>query len=415
MAHVFVRLAALVIGCVLSLGAAAAPVSVEMTWMSIANWYFHIGDKRIVMDAYITRVPGPPFFVAPAAYPNDLYAYTQGPYGVDLASITRVRDAMLGNAKLDYLLAGHSHFDHTWDTPTWAKLTGAPMIGGMSSCFQALAQGVPAAQCRSVNGGEKIVLGDGITARVVRFNHSGDASNPVQHFARELYRPPVLDPATGGLRAGVGEDYPNGGGNRAFLFTVDTADGQLSFFVQNSASAFDLDKDVLVDGVSYGAPVKNLAAAMADAGLKQVDVWIGTGGRSVAELIVPVLHPKIYIPNHWDGLFNSFWKGMPYPFKDDDLMAYLDAQKVAVLPQKQYFDTYVLTRNGVTMIPNHEVKQALGFADAQRFDKAMLDAVSHVASTSDGDDCGEGFKPADAWTSHMAQNPYVRPGWLSMP
>ena len=88
----------------------------------------------------------------------------------------------------------------------------------------------------------------------------------------------VLDPATGGLRAGVGEDYPNGGGNRAFLFTVDTTDGQVSFFVQNSASAFDLDKDIIVDGVSYGAPLKNLAAAMADAGLKQVDVWIGTGG-----------------------------------------------------------------------------------------------------------------------------------------
>ena len=125
MVNVVVRLAVLVIACISSIAAVAAPTSVEMTWMSIANWYFHIGDKRIVMDAYITRVPGPPFFVAPVAYPNDLYAYTQGPYGVDLPSITRVREAVLGNAKLDYLLAGHSHFDHTWDTPTWAKLTGS--------------------------------------------------------------------------------------------------------------------------------------------------------------------------------------------------------------------------------------------------------------------------------------------------
>jgi hypothetical protein len=415
MAKLVSWLVVLVTACISSITAVAAPASVEMTWMSIANWYFQIGDKRIMMDAYITRVPGPPFFVAPAAYPNDLYAYTQGPYGVDLPSITRVRDAVLGSAKLDYLLAGHSHFDHTWDTPTWAKLTGAPMIGGMSSCFQALAQGVPTSQCRSVSGGEKIALGDGITARVVRFNHSGDASNPVQHFARELYRPPILDPATGGLRAGVGEDYPNGGGNRAFLFTVDTTDGQVTFFVQNSASAFDLEKDILVDGVSYGAPLKNLAAAMADAGLKQVDVWIGTGGRAVAELIVPVLHPKVYIPSHWDGLFNSFWKGMPYPFKDDDLTAYLGAQNVVVLPQKQYFDTYVLTRKGVTMVTNHDVKQALGFRDVQGFDKAMLDAVSHVASTSDGDDCGEGFKAVSAWSAHLAQNRYPQPAWLSKP
>ena len=381
----------------------ASPARVEMTWMSVANWYFRIGDKRIMMDAYITRVPGPPFFFAPPAYPNDQLAYTQRSYQVDTPSITRVRDAVLGSgAKLDYLLAGHSHFDHTWDTPTWAKLTGAQMIGGMSSCLQANAQGVSGAQCRIVNGGEKIILGDGITVRVIRFNHSGDARNPIQHFARELYRPPVPDGATGGLRAGVGEDYPNGGGGRAFLFTIDGADGQISFFVQNSASTYDLDQDILIDGVNYGAPLKNLAAAMKDAGLTQVDAWIGTGGRAVAELIVPVIHPKVYIPNHWDGLFNPFWKGLPYPFKDEALKTYLDEQKIALLPEKQYFDTYVLTRTGVTMEPNRDVKRTLGFADAQPFARAMLDAVTQVASTSDGDDCEEGFKTPRDWTKLFA-------------
>ena len=43
---------------------------------------------------------------------------------------------------------------------------------------------------------------------------------------------------------------PNGGGNRAFLFTIDGAEGPLTFFVNNSASAFDLDRDIVVDGVS---------------------------------------------------------------------------------------------------------------------------------------------------------------------
>src|SRR5579862_1720487 len=182
--------AALVIGTVATV-ASAAQTSVEMTWMSIANWYFKVGDKRIMMDAYITRVPGPPFFYPPKSYPNDLYAYTKGPYGVDIDSIKKVKDVVLGPAKLDYMLVGHSHFDHSWDSPTWSKMTGAQMIGGASSCMQGLAQGLPAAQCTSVSGGEKISLGDGITMRVVRFNHSGDASNPIQHFARELYQPPV--------------------------------------------------------------------------------------------------------------------------------------------------------------------------------------------------------------------------------
>jgi L-ascorbate metabolism protein UlaG (beta-lactamase superfamily) len=393
---------ALALSALLALPALAAPASVEMTWMSIANWYFKIGDKRIVMDGYITRVPGPPFFYPPTAYPKDLYAYTKEGYAVDVPSITKVREAMLGSAKLDYLLVGHSHFDHSWDTPTWSKMTGAPMIGGQSTCMQAAAQGVASEHCRSVSGGEKISLGDGITIRVVRFNHSGDASNPIQHFARELYQPPVPD-AKGGLRAGVGEDYPNGGGNRAFLFTIEGDGGPLTFFVNNSASAYDLNKDIVVDGVSYGSPLGNLAAAMKDAGLTQVDAWIGTGGKPVAELIVPVIHPRAYIPSHWDGLFNPFWKGMPYPFKDEALNAYLDEQKIPMLAQKQYFDTFVLTRNGLAPQPNPEVKARLGFADAQPFNKAMLDAVTRVASTAEGDDCGEGWKKPSDWSRMFAQ------------
>ena len=387
------RIAALLVA-VLALAAGignatAATEGIELTWMSIANWYIRIGDKRFIMDGYITRVPGPPFFLVAPNYPNDKYTFTREPFGVDVKSVSRVRDALLGDQKLDYLLAGHSHFDHSWDTPTWSKLTGAPIIGGISSCYQATAQGVPQSQCRVVNGGERLDLGQGITIRVVRFNHSGDSSNPIQHFARELYRPPAPDPVTGGLRAGVGEDYPNGGGNRAFLFTVETSDGQVSFFIQNSASAFDLDKDIVVDGVNYGAPLKNLAAAMADAGLKQVDAWIGTGGKDVAELIVPVIHPKAYIPSHWDGLFNPFWKGIPYPFKDDALKAYLDSQHVLLMPEKQYFDSYFLTRKGLTGAPTQELKKKLGFADVQIFGTAMMEAVSKVARTSSGDDCGE--------------------------
>jgi L-ascorbate metabolism protein UlaG (beta-lactamase superfamily) len=399
------RLAALafaVVSCSLAAVAAAQSAPrVELTWMSIANWDMKINDKRIMMDAYITRLPQSSFY-PPPTIPNDLYAYTRMPQGVDMESIRKVRDAELGSDKLDLLLVGHAHWDHSWDTPSWGKLTGAPLLGGISACMQAAAQGVPPASCRVVNGGEKVALGDGITMRVVRFNHSGDASNPIQHFARELYRPPVPDPATGGLRAGVGEDYPNGGGNRAFLFTVERGGEQVSFFVNNSASAFDLDKDILVDGVNYGSPLNNLRAAMRDAGLTQVDAWIGTGGKPVAEMVIPILHPRNYIPNHWDGLFNAFWPGMPYPFKDEALAGYLQAQNVALMPQQQYFDRYILTKAGVQRDENLEVKRKLGFAPQQKFSRAVLDAVTQVSSTSVGDDCGEGFAVPSAWANAFA-------------
>jgi len=392
---------ALALSAACAVPALAAPPSVEMTWMSIANWYFKIGDKRIVMDGYITRVPESLFTPSPV-FPKDLYTYTKASYGVDLPAITKVRNAVLGTDRLDLLLAGHAHWDHSWDTPAWSRLTGAPMIGSLSACLQANAQGVTGDACRIVGGGEKFVLGDGVTLRVVRWNHSGDNTNPIQHFGRELYRPPVPD-ATGGLRAGVGEDYPNGGGNRAFLFTVDSPEGQLSFFVNNSASAFDLDKDIVVDGVSFGSPLGNLAAAMKDAGLTQVDAWIATGGAPVAQMVVPVLHPKAYLPNHWDGLFNPFWPGMPYPFKDDALRSYLDAQKIPLIAQTQYFDKFVLTRSGVARDPNLAVKSTLGFVETQRFSQSLLDAVGQVASTSVGDDCGEGFVEPSPWARAFAR------------
>ena len=374
--------------CAQSAFAASAVNPVELTWMSIANWYIKIGDTKIMMDAYITRVPGPPFFYAPKNLPEDPYAFTTKSYGVDTASIKKVKDAVLGKGALDYMMVGHSHFDHSWDAPMWSKLTGAKMIGGVSTCLQAEAQGVKTSQCQSVSGGEKIALNDNTDVFVVRFNHSGNNKNPIQHFARELYQPPTPD-AKGQYRAGVGEDYPNGGGNRAYLFVVNTDKGKVSFFINSSASAYDLDKDIIVDGVNYGSPIEDLKMAMKAAGLDKVDVWIGAGGKPVAELVVPVLHPKVYIPHHWDGLFNSFWKGIPYPYKDNDLADYLKREAIELIPQKQYFDSYSLSATGTHLTANHSVKAKLGFHDEQKFSATMLNSIKHMASTTAGDDCGE--------------------------
>ncbi len=382
------------------LPAQAAPHEVELTWFSIANWYFKFDNTRVIMDGYITRVPQSVFRPAPG-FPADQFAFTTAPIPVNVPAVQRVHDVLAANGRIDVVLAGHSHFDHTYDTPTWAVITGAPMIGGLSTCLQAKAQGIPDSQCRIVSGswthgntGERIQIANGVTMRVVRFNHSGNASNPIQHFARELSAPPVPDPVNGGWRAGVGEDFPNGGGGRAFLFTIDNPGGPLSFFINNSASAFDLDKDIVVNGVNFGSPLANLAGAMADAGLDHVDVWIGTGGAAVARLVVPVIHPTVYIPNHWDGLFNPFEPGLPFPFADATLSAYLatagkNGTAIPLMPQHQYFDKYRLDANGVTMVPNHAVKQKLGFSDVQAFPATTTALVRAAPTTVAPDDCDQ--------------------------
>ncbi|HYS11386.1 MAG TPA: hypothetical protein VEP66_21800 [Myxococcales bacterium] len=367
--------------------------SVDLTWMSIANWHFKTGDLRMVMDGYITRVPQN-IFVRSTQFPADQFAFTSQPWPSNVTDVMKVKFAMQKEARLDFVLAGHSHFDHTYDTALWAALTGAQIIGGKSTCLQAQSQGLPTSQCLEVSGswvtghGERLELAKDVTLRVVRFNHSGNASNPFQHFGRELSAPPVPDAATGGFRAGVAEDFPNGGGGRAFLFTIGKGRDRISFFVNNSASAFDLAAPVTVDGVSFGSPLENLAAAMRDAGLSSVDVWIGTGGTSVAQLVVPVIHPKVYIPNHWDGLFNPFWPGLPFRFNDPTLAAFLDAQGIQFMPQHQYFDGYHLDSRGVTPLVNHEIKQRLGFSDVQPLAAPLTAAAARVESAAMGsEDC----------------------------
>jgi hypothetical protein len=199
--------------------------------------------------------------------------------------------------------------------------------------------------------------------RVVRWNHSGDpAVNPEQHNPVELSTVPKRDPATGGLRVGVAEDFPNGGGNRAFLFTVDGPEGGFSWFFQNSASAVDLTQPIIVDGVNYGAPIENLRAAMKDAGLDSVNLWIGTGGQAIARLVLPVLRPKAYLPVHWDGLYRAFSAGVSAAYSNAALEAALLNAGVELIRPAQYMDKWRLDRNGVRAVPNVAVKQALGFA-----------------------------------------------------
>ena len=331
-----------------------------MTWMSISNLYYELGSLRILTDGYITRLPQSAFSGGGGGL-----ATTNQAFKPDVAAVTRVMTAIGGPASVNLLLTGHSHFDHSFDTATWSRLTGARIIGSKTTCFQAMAESIPAVRCRAVSGGERISLADGVAMRVVRWNHSGDpAVNPEQHNPVELETAPHPDPKTGGLRVGVAEDFPNGGGNRAFLFVVDGPDGRFSWFFQNSASAVDLHIPIVVSGINYGAPIDNLKTALKAEGLESVDLWIGTGGQPIAQLVLPVLKPKAYLPVHWDGLWGAFHAGVPQAYSDPALEALLTRSGVTLITPGQYMDKWRLDRNGVRPLRNDRVKQALGFVQA---------------------------------------------------
>jgi L-ascorbate metabolism protein UlaG (beta-lactamase superfamily) len=344
---------------ILPLRSAPAPAYVDMTWMSIANMYYEIGSLKILTDGYISRVPQSEFHGGGGGL-----AQTRNSFKPDIPAVTRVMQAIGGASSVNLLLTGHSHFDHSFDTATWARLTGARIIGPMTTCYQAMAEKISSDRCTAVYGGEKITLADGVTMRVVRWNHSGDSvTNPEQHNPVELRAPPVPDSATGGLHAGVAEDFPNGGGARGFLFTVDGPQGRLSWFYQNSASPSDLAIPVVIAGKNYGAPLDNLKSAMKDAGLDSVDLWIGTGGAAIAQLVAPVIKPKAYLPVHWDGLWGAFNAGVPNSYSDPALERFLTQSNITLIRPGQYMDKWRLDRDGIRPVANIEVKSALGFTD----------------------------------------------------
>jgi hypothetical protein len=324
----------------------------------VANIYYEIGSLRILADGYITRVPKSAFFGGGGGLAKTTQAFKP-----DVAGVARVLTALGGPSSVNLLLTGHSHFDHSFDTATWSTLTNAPIIGSKTTCLQAIAEHVPADRCTAVNGGERIALAGGVVMRVVRLNHSGDSvKNPEQHDAVELDATPRPDPQTGGLHAGVAEDFPNGGGGRGFLFVIDGPEGRYSWFYQNSASAVDLHLPIVVGGTNFGAPIENLKAALKAEGIDSVDLWIGTGGAPVAKLMLPVLKPKAYLPVHWDSFFSPFQAGVQKPFLDPALEVLLATSGVQLLRPTQYLDKWRLDRHGVRPVPNDAVKQALGFS-----------------------------------------------------
>ena len=100
---------------------------------------------------------------------------------------------------------------------------------------------------------------------------------------------------------------------------------------------------------------------MGEVGLESVDLWIGSAGLAVVELVVPVIRPKAFLPIHWDGLWGAFEDGVSRPFSSAALEAFLTEAGVELVAPVQYMDRWRLDASGIRPRPNPAVKQTLGF------------------------------------------------------
>lgn len=119
-------------------------MTITLDWLGTATWRLTIGDLVLFLDAYMDRIDGAP------------------PVGLSTKDIT----------KADYVLVGHSHFDHLAGAEVIAKNTGAKIIGSHESCRVMREKGVDQAQLMASSGGERHRLADGVTVRVFPSLHS---------------------------------------------------------------------------------------------------------------------------------------------------------------------------------------------------------------------------------------------------
>lgn len=115
-----------------------------LDWLGTATFRLRIGELTVFLDAYMDRITGAP------------------PVGLSAAE---VREA-------DFILVGHSHFDHLAGAETIAANTGATIIGSHESCRVMRERGVPEAQLRAAQGGERYRLAPDVTVRVFPSLHT---------------------------------------------------------------------------------------------------------------------------------------------------------------------------------------------------------------------------------------------------
>jgi L-ascorbate metabolism protein UlaG (beta-lactamase superfamily) len=119
-------------------------MKVTLDWLGCATFRLTIDETVVFLDAYMDRVPTAP------------------PVGLTTAQVDRA----------DFVLVGHSHFDHIAGADVIARNTGARVIGSHESCRVVREQGVDASQLLPAQGGERFRLSPYATVRVLPSLHS---------------------------------------------------------------------------------------------------------------------------------------------------------------------------------------------------------------------------------------------------
>ena len=121
-----------------------AVIDATLDWLGCATFRLTLGEVVVFLDAYMDRIP------------------SAEPVGLTIDEVDRA----------DWIVVGHSHFDHLYGAERIAKATGATIIGSYETVRVMSAQGVASSQLFPVAGGETVQLADDISVKVYPSQHS---------------------------------------------------------------------------------------------------------------------------------------------------------------------------------------------------------------------------------------------------
>jgi len=119
-------------------------MTTTLDWLGCATFRLRLGELVVFLDAYLDRVP------------------SAKPVGLTIDEVDRA----------DWIVVGHSHFDHLFGAERIARRTGATIVGSYETVRVMRAQGVVDGQLMAVAGGETVRLAPDVTMKVFPSQHS---------------------------------------------------------------------------------------------------------------------------------------------------------------------------------------------------------------------------------------------------
>ncbi|HWP47334.1 MAG TPA: MBL fold metallo-hydrolase [Candidatus Limnocylindrales bacterium] len=239
----------------------SGPVPI-LKWLGTAGYEITFGDTVILIDPFLTR---PPVNFFSKDFKGDEELTTN--------------EALISEVikKADYILVGHSHWDHLMDVPYIAKKTGARVIGSESTANILRSYDVSEEQIIPVKGGEQIKFSN-FSVKVIPSLHSlnGKKRVGIPGVVSTPLKPPLKV-----------ADLKEGGTFGYYLRL-----GKYTILHIGSANFIENELRYL--------PSPDVAI-------------LGTLARENTEdyayRIIKLLNPKVVIPTHWDNFLLPFSEG----------------------------------------------------------------------------------------------------------